>query len=59
MAGTAMKNAMRSAVVVAGALSFGYLTLVYGSQHFLKQQSEGDLRQPLFPPSTTKDKFDD
>lgn len=37
MRGTAKANAMRSAVVVIGALSFGYLTLRLGFKPYLEK----------------------
>ncbi|CDO99005.1 unnamed protein product [Coffea canephora] len=49
MRGTAKMNAMRSGVVVLGALAFGYLTLQLGFKPFLekaqKRQQESLLLQ--------------
>ncbi|KAL1548577.1 hypothetical protein AAHA92_16791 [Salvia divinorum] len=45
MRGTAKANAMRSAVVVIGALAFGYLTLHLGFKPYLEKAQLEQQRQ--------------
>ncbi|KAI3469528.1 hypothetical protein Pfo_026191 [Paulownia fortunei] len=64
MGGTAKMNAMRSGVVVAGALAFGYLTVQLGFKPFLEkaqleQQRQEALLQAQSASSQTQDGFDD
>ncbi|KAL0457258.1 UNVERIFIED_CONTAM: hypothetical protein Slati_1065000 [Sesamum latifolium] len=64
MGGTAKMNAMRSAVVVVGALAFGYLTLQLGFKPFLEkaqleQQRQEALLQAQSASSQAEDSFDD
>uniref|UniRef100_A0A1J3CYC3 Uncharacterized protein n=1 Tax=Noccaea caerulescens TaxID=107243 RepID=A0A1J3CYC3_NOCCA len=48
MKGTAMDNAIRSAVVVLGSLAFGYISLELGYKPFLEkaEQYERSLQSP-------------
>lgn len=49
----AMMNAMRSGVVVMGALAFGYLTLQLGFKPFLERAQVSDEQaEPSSSPST-------
>lgn len=54
MKGTAMDNAIRSAVVVLGSLAFGYISLELGYKPFLEkaEQYERSLQSP--PPSPSQ-----
>ncbi|KAG8370143.1 hypothetical protein BUALT_Bualt14G0086700 [Buddleja alternifolia] len=62
MGGTAKMNAMRSAVVVVGALAFGYLTLQLGFKPYLEKAQLEQQRQEqalLQAQSASRDSFDD
>ncbi|CAA7061954.1 unnamed protein product [Microthlaspi erraticum] len=58
MKGTAMDNAIRSAVVVLGSLAFGYISLELGYKPFLEkaeQQYERSLQSPTSPSQQQQD----
>lgn len=64
MVGRAKSNAMRSAVVVAAALAFGYLTVRVGFKSFieeaqLEQQRQEALLQAQSAAAEAQDGFDD
>ncbi|PIN22195.1 hypothetical protein CDL12_05097 [Handroanthus impetiginosus] len=61
MGGTAKMNAMRSAVVVAVSLAFGYLTLQIGFKPFLEraQLEQQRLEALQSASSQAQDSFDD
>ncbi|KAL3828822.1 hypothetical protein ACJIZ3_017624 [Penstemon smallii] len=60
MGGTAKMNAMRSGLVVVGALAFGYLTLQLGFKPFLERaQLEQQRQEEVLAQARTEDSFVD
>ncbi|KAL9161538.1 hypothetical protein ABFS82_07G027600 [Erythranthe guttata] len=55
MRGTAKMNALRSAVVVAGALAFGYLTVRVGFKSFIEEAQLEQQRQEALLQSQSAD----
>ncbi|KAG9148543.1 hypothetical protein Leryth_022181 [Lithospermum erythrorhizon] len=55
-------NAMRSLVVVIGAVAFGYLNFHLGFKPFLEKAAQQEQNQPQLPEEPTKNQqqdFDD